>query len=64
MSFFTVHTAVVYVIQLCGVYGEKLLVMDRGTVLKQVEFYSENKIEKAIESRWFYYNNVSRGTVL
>jgi len=31
-SFFTVHTAVVYVIQVCCVYSEKLLMMDRGTV--------------------------------
>jgi len=32
-SFFTVHTAMVYVIQvLLCVYSEKLLMMDRGTV--------------------------------
>jgi hypothetical protein len=30
--FFTVHTAMVYVIQVCCVYSEKLLMMDRGTV--------------------------------
>jgi hypothetical protein len=31
-EFFTVHTAVVYVIQVCCVYSEKLLMMDRGSV--------------------------------
>ena len=31
-EFFTVHTAVVYVIQVCCMYSEKLLMMDRGTV--------------------------------
>jgi len=30
--FFTVHTAVVYVIQVCCVYSEKLLMTDKGTV--------------------------------
>ena len=30
-EFFTVHTAVAY-IQVCCVYSEKLLMMDRGTV--------------------------------
>jgi len=28
----TVHTAMVYVIQVCCVYSEKLAMMDRGTV--------------------------------
>jgi len=31
-EFFTVHTAKVYVIQICCVYSEKLLMMDRKTV--------------------------------
>jgi len=31
-EFFTVHTAMVYVIQVCCVYSEKLLMMDKGTV--------------------------------
>jgi len=31
-EFFTVHTAIVYVIQVCCVYSEELLIMDRGTV--------------------------------
>jgi len=31
-EFFTVHTAMVYVIQVCYVYSEKLLMMDGGTV--------------------------------
>jgi len=50
-EFFTVHTAVVYVIQVCGqlsvklhniyrrcVYGEKLLMTDRGTVRNTQSF--------------------------
>ena len=31
-NFFTVHTEVVYVRQVCCVYSEKLLMTDRGTV--------------------------------
>jgi len=31
-EFFTIHTAMVYVIQVFCVYSEKLLMMDRGTV--------------------------------
>jgi len=31
-SFFTVHTAMVYVIQVYCMYNEKLLMMDRGTL--------------------------------
>ena len=31
-SFFTVHTAVVYVIQICCVHSEKLVMMDRVIV--------------------------------
>jgi len=31
-GFFTVHTAMVYVIQVCCVYSEKPLMMDRGNV--------------------------------
>ena len=31
-EFFTVHTAVVYVIKFCCLYSEMLLMMDRGTV--------------------------------
>jgi len=31
----------------CCVYGEKLLMMDRGS-LKHVEFYSKNKFEKLV----------------
>jgi len=30
-EFFTVHTAMVYVLQVCCVDSEKLLMMDRGT---------------------------------
>jgi hypothetical protein len=47
-SSFTVHTAMVYVIQVCCVYNEKLLTMDRGTVPKHVKFYSKNKFEKLV----------------
>ena len=32
----------------CCVYIEKLLMMDRGTVLKHVEFYCKNKFEKLV----------------
>jgi len=35
---FTVHTTMVYVIQVCCVYSEKLLVMDRGTVRNMSSF--------------------------
>jgi len=31
-EFLTVHTAMVYVIDVCCVYSEKLLMMERGTV--------------------------------
>ena len=31
-KFFTLHTAVVYVIQVCCLYSEKRLMMNRGTV--------------------------------
>ena len=31
-EFVTIHIAMVYVIQVCCVYSEKLLMMDRGTV--------------------------------
>jgi len=33
-EYFTVHTATEYVIQVCCVYSEKLLMMDRETVRK------------------------------
>jgi len=29
-------------------YSEKLLMMDKGTVRKNVEFYSKNKFEKLV----------------
>jgi len=31
-GFFIAHTALVYVIQVCCVYSEELVMMDRGTV--------------------------------
>ena len=37
-SFFTVHTAMVYVIQVCCVYSEKILMMDRGTLRNMYRF--------------------------
>ena len=37
-----------YDIYHCCVYGEKLLMMDRGTVRKNVQFYSKNKFEKLV----------------
>ena len=37
-----------YDIHHCCVYSEKLLMMDRGTVPKHVEFYSKNKFEKLV----------------
>jgi len=47
MEFFTVHTTMVYVIQVCCVYSEKLLMMDRNCP-KHVEFYPKNKFEKLV----------------
>jgi hypothetical protein len=40
------QSANLYDIYHCYVYSEKLLMMDRGTVPKHVEFYSKNKFEK------------------
>ena len=37
-EFFTVHTAMVYVIQVCCVYSEKLLMMDRGNFRNMQSF--------------------------
>jgi hypothetical protein len=41
-------SADLYDIYHCCVYSEKLLMMDRGTVLKHIEFYSKNKFEKFV----------------
>jgi len=41
-------SANLYDINNCCVYSEKLLMMDRGTVRKYVEFYSKNKFEKLV----------------
>ena len=38
-------SANLYDIYHCCMYSEKLLMMDRGTVRKHVEFYSKNKYE-------------------
>ena len=40
-EFFTVHTAMVYVLQVCCVYSEKLLMMDRGTVRNMQSFITK-----------------------
>ena len=37
-----------YYIYSCCVYSEKLLMMDRGTSPKHVEFYSKNKFGKLV----------------
>ena len=37
-----------YDIYHCCVYSEKLLMMDRGTVPKNTEFYYKNKSEKLV----------------
>jgi len=42
-EFFTVHTAMVYAIQVCCVYSKKLLMMEQRNCPKHVEFYSKNK---------------------
>jgi hypothetical protein len=41
-------SANLYDIYHCCVYSEKLLMMDRGTVQKHVEFHSKNKSEKLV----------------
>ena len=61
ISSFSLHTAMVYVIQLahklsanlydiyhCCVYSKNLLMMDRGTVRNMQFFYSKNKFEKLV----------------
>ena len=47
-SFFTVHTAMVYVIQVCCVYSEKTPDSGQRNCPKHVEFYSKNKLEKLV----------------
>ena len=45
---FSMYTQrVVYVTQVCCVYSEKLLMMDRGTA-RNMQFYSKNKFEKLV----------------
>ena len=41
-------SANLYDIYHCCVYSEKLLMMDKGTVRKYVEFCSKNKFEKLV----------------
>jgi hypothetical protein len=41
-------SANLYDIYHCCMYSEKLLMMDRGTIPKHVEFYSKNKFEKLV----------------
>jgi chromosome condensin MukBEF complex kleisin-like MukF subunit len=52
-----------YDIYHCCVYSEKLLMMDRGTVQKHVEFHFQTKFEKISASGWFYCKDLSRCTV-
>ena len=44
-----------YDIHRCCVYSEKLLMMDRGTVPKHVEFHSKNKFEKLVHLVGFIF---------
>jgi len=46
-----------YNIYHCCVYSEKLLMMDRGTVRKHVEFYSKNKFEKLVHHIGFNHHH-------
>jgi len=46
-EFFTVRTAMVYVIQVCCAYSEKLWWWT-GNCPKHVEFHSKNKFEKLV----------------
>ena len=41
-------SANLYDIYHCCVYSEKLLMIERGTVRKNVEFYSKNKFDKLL----------------
>ena len=50
-------SAKLYDIYHCCVYSEKLLMMDRGTVAKHVEFYSKNKFEKLVHIVGFIIRN-------
>jgi len=47
-EFFTVNTAMVYVIQVCCVFSEKLKVDGQRNCPKHVQFYSKNKFEKLL----------------
>jgi len=47
-QFFTVHTTMVYVIQVCCEYSQKTPDDGQRNCLKHVEFYSKNKFEKLV----------------
>jgi len=47
-EFFTVHTATIYVIQVCCVYSKKIPDDGQRNCQKHVEFYSKNKFEKLV----------------
>ena len=53
-------SANLYDIYHCCEYSEKLLMMDRGTVWKHVEFHSKNKFEKLAHLVGFIIRNLSR----
>ena len=66
-EFFTLHTAMVYVIQVCWqlescVYSEKLLMMDIETLRNMWSFIPKINLRNWCIS-WFYYKNLSRCTV-
>ena len=48
-----------YDIYHCCVYSEKLVMMDRGTVPKHVEFHSKNKFEKLVHLVGFIVRNAT-----
>jgi len=58
-EFFTVHTALVYGIQVCWCVQWKTPDDGQRNCPKHVEFYSKNKFEKLVHLVWFYYMNES-----
>ena len=57
-------SADLYDIYHCCVYSEELLMMDRGTFPKHVEFYFKNKFEKLVHLVGFIIRNLPRCTVI
>jgi len=56
-------SANLYDIYHCCVYSEKLLMMDRETIRKNVEFHFKNKLEKLVHLVGFIVRNIWRCTV-